>query len=143
MLFTGALTVSFMANGAKVKDNLVKEVNNNIEEEEVVKNTDANVYGHVIDSKTGEHLPYVVIQVKGTAIGTTTDKTGHFFLKNLPEGTFVIEAKYVGYTTQSQSISVKHDTSKELNFKLDPGDMDLDEVVVSANRNEIRLVTSF
>ena len=138
MLFTGALTVSFVANGAKVKDNLVKEVNNNIEEEEVVKNTDANVYGHVIDSKTGEHLPYVVIQVKGTAIGTTTDKTGHFFLKNLPEGTFVIEAKYVGYTTQSQSISVKHDTSKELNFKLDPDDMDLDEVVVSANRNETK-----
>lgn len=37
MLFTGALTVSFVANGAKVKDNLVKEVNNNIGEEEVVK----------------------------------------------------------------------------------------------------------
>lgn len=79
MLLAGALTVSFVANGAKVKDNLVKEGNNNIEE--VEKNTDANVYGHVIDSKTGEHLPYVVIQVKGTTIGTTTDKTGHFFLK--------------------------------------------------------------
>ena len=136
MLLAGALTVSFVANGAKVKDNLVKEGNNNIEE--VEKNTDANVYGHVIDSKTGEHLPYVVIQVKGTTIGTTTDKTGHFFLKNLPEGEFVIEAKYVGYATQSQSITIRHDTSKELNFKLNPSDMDLDEVVVSANRNETK-----
>lgn len=42
MLLAGALTVSFVANGAKVKDNLVKEGNNNIEE--VEKNTDANVY---------------------------------------------------------------------------------------------------
>ena len=51
------------------------------------KRTDANIYGHVIDKKTGEHMPFVTIQLKGTTIATTTDKTGHYFLKNLPEGT--------------------------------------------------------
>ncbi len=76
--------------------------------------------------------------MKGTTIGTTTDNTGHFFLKNLPEGTLVIEVKYMGYTTQSKSITIKQDTSKELNFSLSPSDMDLDEVVVSANRNETK-----
>lgn len=145
MLLSGALTVSFAAQAAEVnnksfeKDNneaIAASVNKENDAEEIAKNTDANVYGHVIDTKTGEHLPYVIIQLKGTTIGTTTDKTGHFFLKNLPEGTFVIEAKYMGYTVQSQRITIKHDTSKELNFKLEPSDMNLDEVVVSANRSE-------
>lgn len=145
MLLSGALTVSFAAQAAEVnnksfeKDNneaIAASVNKENDAEEIAKNTDANVYGHVIDTKTGEHLPYVIIQVKGTTIGTSTDKTGHFFLKNLPEGTFVIEAKYMGYTVQSQRITIKHDTSKELNFKLEPSDMNLDEVVVSANRSE-------
>ena len=141
------MTVSFAAHAAGVSnksivtdDNRVatSSVNKSAVTNEPVKNTDANVYGHVKDAKTGEHLPYVVIQIKGTTIGTTTDKTGHFFLKKLPEGSFVIEAKYMGYSTQSQSITIKQDTSKELNFTLSPSDLSLDEVVVSANRNEIK-----
>lgn len=144
MLLSGALTVSFVAQAAEVNnknivndDNgrVVSSVNNNGEKP---KNTDANVYGHVKDAKTDEHLPFVIVQVKGTTIGTTTDNTGHFFLKNLPEGTLVIEVKYMGYTTQSKSITIKKDTSEELNFSLAPSDMDLDEVVVSANRNETK-----
>ena len=144
MLLSGALTVSFGAQAAEVNNKIivnddngrvVSSVNNSGDEK---KNTDANVYGHVKDAKTGEHLPYVIVQVKGTTIGTTTDNTGHFFLKNLPEGALVIEVKYMGYTTQSKSITIKHDTSKELNFSLSPSDMDLDEVVVSANRNETK-----
>lgn len=69
MLIVWALTVSFAANAA----------------EEIKNGSDANVYGHVIDKKTGEHLPYVVIQVKGTTIATTTDDTGHYFLKKPAE----------------------------------------------------------
>lgn len=144
MLLSGALTVSFVAQAADVNNKIivnddngrvVSSVNNSGDEK---KNTDANVYGHVKDAKTDEHLPFVIVQVKGTTIGTTTDNTGHFFLKNLPEGTLVIEVKYMGYTTQSKSITIKQDTSKELNFSLSPSDMDLDEVVVSANRNETK-----
>ena len=147
MLLSGALTVSFAAHAAGVNNkSIVTDDNRGVAAstsksdvtDEPVKNTDANVYGHVKDAKTGEHLPYVVIQIKGTTIGTTTDKTGHFFLKNLPEGSFVIEAKYMGYSTQSQSITIKQDTSKELNFTLSPSDLSLDEVVVSANRNETK-----
>lgn len=147
MLLSGALTVSFAAHAAGVNNkSIVTDDNRGVAASaskstitnEPIKNTDANVYGHVKDAKTGEHLPYVVIQIKGTTIGTTTDKTGHFFLKNLAEGSFVIEAKYMGYTTQSQSITIKQDTSKELNFTLSPSDFSLDEVVVSANRNETK-----
>ena len=44
---------------------------------------DAHLVGHVLDERTGEHLPYVNVQVKGTDIGTVTDESGHFFLKKV------------------------------------------------------------
>lgn len=134
MLLAGALTVSFAARATEARDNtsVVKSV------EENEKGTDANIYGHVVDAKSGEHVPYVIIHVKGTTIATTTDMTGHFFLKNLPEGTFTIEAKYMGYTTMSKMVTTKKNTSKELNFNLSPSDLSLDEVVVSANRSETK-----
>ena len=134
MLLAGALTVSFAARATEARDNtsVVKSV------EENEKGTDANIYGHVVDAKSGEHVPYAIIHVKGTTIATTTDMTGHFFLKNLPEGTFTIEAKYMGYTTMSKMVTTKKNTSKELNFNLSPSDLSLDEVVVSANRSETK-----
>lgn len=134
MLLTGALTVSFVAQAADVKNNsIVKDSNDT---EETIKNTDANVYGHVVDAKTGEHMPYATIQIKGTTIATTTDKTGHYFLKNLPEGTFTVVVKCLGYKTVEKTVSIKHDATQELNFSLKTDDVALDEVVVSANRNE-------
>lgn len=53
MLLVGALTVSFAAQAAVVQDGTRSE--NPIEETD--KATDANLFGHVVDTKTGEHLP--------------------------------------------------------------------------------------
>ena len=140
VLLAAALTVSFGAQAAKV-DNVVnntaeaKRVENPLREN-TDKRTDANIYGHVIDKKTGEHMPFVTIQLKGTTIVTTTDKTGHYFLKNLPEGTHTIVVKFLGYQTVEKTVTVKHDATQEQNFSLEADDVSLDEVVVSANRNE-------
>ena len=134
MLLAGALTVSFVAKAAE--DN--KPVAGDVLPVAIEKNTDANVYGHVINKSSGEHLPFVTIQLKGTTIVTTTDHTGHYFLKNLPEGTFTVVVKMVGYKTQEKKVAIKHDATQELNFALASDDVDLDEVVVSANRNEMQ-----
>ena len=57
---------------------------------------DAHLTGHVLDETTGEHLPYVNVQLKGTNIGTVTDETGHYLLKDLPVGRQIIVFSYVG-----------------------------------------------
>lgn len=101
-----------------------------------IKKTDANIIGHVVDKKTGEHLPYITISIKGTTIGTTTDVTGHYFLKNLPEGRFTLEARFVGYQTQQKEVEVRKGSILEINFELEESGVSLNEVVVSANRNE-------
>lgn len=140
MLLTGALTVSFAANAVEVKDNenttRVEMKDNGAEG--TPKATDANVYGHVVDRKSGEHIAYATIHIKGTTIGTTTDKTGHYFLKNLPEGKFTLEVKCMGFKPVEKTITIKKDATQELNFELLTDDVALDEVVVSANRSETK-----
>lgn len=98
--------------------------------------TDANIYGHVIDKSTGEHLPYISVRVKGTTMGMTTDASGHFFFKNLPVGTLVLEVKSIGYKTQQKEIKLQSNTAFEVNFELEQDNFSLDEVVVSVNRSE-------
>ena len=65
--------------------------------------TDANIIGHITDKKTGEHLPFIKVFIAGTTIGTTTDATGHYFLKNLPEGQFTLVMQAMGFKTSHWS----------------------------------------
>ncbi|MDY3068817.1 MAG: TonB-dependent receptor [Parabacteroides sp.] len=98
--------------------------------------SDANIVGHIIDKKSGEHLSFINIYLEGTTIGTTSDATGHYFLKNLPEGKFTIVAKSLGYKTEKKSINLKKGKTIEINFEIEEDAVSLDGVVVSANRNE-------
>ena len=99
------------------------------------KKTDANIFGHVLDKKTKEHLPYVTLQIKGTTIGTATDETGHFYLKNLPIGEHIIEVKMMGYKTIEQKIVIKKGETIEVNFDLEESTIYFEDVVISADRN--------
>ena len=100
------------------------------------KGTDAHIYGHVIDKKTGEHLPYVVVILKGTTIGVSTENSGHYMIRNVPEGQFVVEVSAIGYKTQSYQLDIKRGRSYEVNFSLEEDHVQLDGVIVSATRSE-------
>ena len=101
-----------------------------------LKKSDANIIGHVLDKKTKEHLPYITIALKGTTIGTVTDATGHYFLKNLPEGNFILEVSSVGYKTVTRNVTLKKGKTLEEDFEIEEDAIALDGVVVSANRSE-------
>ena len=100
------------------------------------KDTDAHIYGHIVDSKTGEHLPHIVVMLRGTTVGVASDNTGHYFLRNLPIGRFVVEVSAVGYKTQAHEIDIKDGMSYEVNFMLEEDMVQLDGVIVSATRSE-------
>lgn len=98
--------------------------------------SDANISGHTVDKNTGDHIGFINITLKGTTIGTSTDATGHFFLKNLPTGDFTVVASSVGFKTIEQKIRLVKGKTVEINFTMDEDAIMLDNVVVSANRNE-------
>lgn len=98
--------------------------------------SDAHIIGDVTDKTTGDHLGFITIAIKGTTIGTTTDATGHYFLKNLPEGKFTLIASSVGYKSISKEVEIKANSTQEINFVMEEDAVLLDNVVVSANRGE-------
>ena len=100
------------------------------------KPTDANIHGHIIDAKTRAHIPFVTISIEGTTIGTVADASGHFFLKNLPLGECTIVAEAVGLKTIEQKLVMTANKTIEVNFSMEEETMTMDEVVVSATRNE-------
>ena len=100
------------------------------------QNTDAHIHGHVIDKATGEHLPYIVVMLKGTTIGVATENTGHYMIRNVPEGNFTVEVSAVGYKTQTREIDIRKGRSYEVNFTLEEDFVQIDGVIVSATRSE-------
>ena len=84
------------------------------------KTTDANIHGHVIDKTTGEHLAYISVMLKGTTMGVLTDATGHYYMENIPEGTYVVEVKSLGYATFNREITLRPGATTELNFSILP-----------------------
>jgi outer membrane receptor for ferrienterochelin and colicins len=96
--------------------------------------TDANIFGDV--QCNGEHVPFINITVEGTTIGVATDATGHFRLVNLPEGDLTIRVSGIGYKSVSKQVRVVANKTQEVNFKVEEDVLNLEGVVVTADRNQ-------
>jgi outer membrane receptor for ferrienterochelin and colicins len=106
----------------------------NISMEAQRANSDANLIGDV--QCNGEHVPFINITLDGTTIGTTTDATGHFQIVNIPEGTYTVRVSGIGYVSTSRSFTAERDKTIELKFIVEEDVLNLEEVVVSADRNQ-------
>jgi outer membrane receptor for ferrienterochelin and colicins len=104
------------------------------------KKTDANIIGHVVCC--GSHIPFATVSVKGTTMGISTDETGHYQLFNLPAGMFTIKAHSVGYKPLERVVFVKLGETIEMNFELEEDILGLEEVVITADRSEMKRTES-
>ena len=100
--------------------------------------TDAHIAGHVLDAHTREHLSFVNVQVEGTSLGCLTDESGHFYLKNLPEGELTIIFSMMGYETEKRTVTLHRDTLIEMNVSIAETSFMIDNVVVTANKYETK-----
>ena len=95
------------------------------------------IRGHVIEKSTEDHLPYAAILIVETGEGTVSDDTGHFGFKNLPEGTYTLRVQLMGYKTQEKEVTVSKEFASVVHFAMEEDQLTLEDVVVSANRNEV------
>ena len=99
--------------------------------------TDANILGHVVNAKTGEHVPYISVSLKGTTIGAITDESGHFHIANCPVGESVLRVRGVGYKQKEQPVSLSQNKTLELNIMIDPDAIALEQVVVTSTQHAV------
>lgn len=95
-----------------------------------------SIEGHIFNKETQEAVLYATVMIKNTTIGTTTDETGSFIIRNLKPGKYTLVVSCLGYKTLETQIELKNDNTPHIHLNLEPHAVTIDEVVVSANRNE-------
>ena len=105
---------------------------------EVDPTKDGNtIKGHIIEKNTEEDLPFATILIVETGQGMAADETGHFAFKNIPAGDYTLRVQLVGFVTLEKKVTVSNDFGVNLHFAMEEDNVMMDEVVVSANRNEV------
>lgn len=69
-----------------------------------------------VKDKTGQPVEFVNIQVEKTTLGTYTDESGKFTIKNIPQGDYIIIASVVGFEPIKQNVTVKTGETTTVSF---------------------------
>ena len=77
-----------------------------------------NIKGKVTDEETGAPLEDVNVFLSGTTIGTSTDKNGRYYIKNVPYGAYSIVFSFIGYQTGKRNFYSYKTASFEFNVTL-------------------------
>lgn len=94
------------------------------------------ISGHIIEDGSEENIPYASILIVETGNGTMSNEQGQFEFRDLPAGKYTLRVSAVGYTTATKEVVVSREYTTVVHFKMKVENIAIDEVVVSANRNE-------
>ena len=91
--------------------------------------------GRVRDARTGERIIGANVHLEGTLIGTVTDTTGNFMLKDVPSGPARLRAGYIGYANFARDLYIGVEPVS-LEIRLEPESIEFGPVVVTGTRTE-------
>jgi len=90
-----------------------------------------SIAGTVVD-EAGTPLPSVNVVLPGLDRGTTTADNGRFQLPDVPPGTYLLRAQFVGYTPATDTVVVEDGTTTRVELALTPESVDLEGIQVTA-----------
>jgi outer membrane receptor protein involved in Fe transport len=87
------------------------------------------VVGRVTDAKTGEPLVGATVVMAGTPGGATTGDDGRYRIAGVPEGTYTVRVRYIGYAPATVPVTVSANAEVTADIALERSAQKLDEVV--------------
>ena len=96
-----------------------------------------SIFGHVIEDGSEENVAFATVLIVETGEGTMSNEQGQFVFRNLPSGKYTLRVSMIGYENAVKEITVGSEFAAVAHFRLKIQSVAMDEVVVSANRNEI------
>lgn len=94
--------------------------------------------GSVTDAITKEPLIGANVIINGTTLGAATDVNGRFIILKVPPGVYSVSASILGYAKETQiDVEIYVDRTTELNFKLKDESIQLEQVIVVAEKPKI------
>ena len=100
----------------------------------IVNGSDGILTGRVSDINTHQPLIGVNIIISGTDLGSATDSLGSFMIKNIPVGSYDLNASMIGYKPINRpNIHIVPKRATVANFNLHPIVLKGDDIVVTGN----------
>ncbi len=101
--------------------------------------TTGKISGTAIDGSTKEPLLGATVQIVGTTLGTATGVDGSFIILNVSPGTYSVRVSSLGYEAKLiEQVKIVADQTTTLSVTLKPTNVELSEVIVSAQAPAIQ-----
>jgi len=92
------------------------------------------IRGFISDSTNGEVIAYASVAVKGTSLGSTTDSRGYFLIASVAAGKHTVIVSCIGYLKKEVEITVTDNHITDIEVKLVPTSIKLEELTVMGQR---------
>tara|TARA_B100000902_G_scaffold149523_2_gene146067 strand:+ start:2273 stop:4462 length:2190 start_codon:yes stop_codon:yes gene_type:complete len=96
------------------------------------------IRGFIVDQSSSEPITFCNVSIYGTTYGTQTDLNGMYTLSKIPEGEHLLVVSFVGYEKITKKINLSNNEIINLNIELSRSSIEIDEVEISAERQEMK-----
>ena len=94
-----------------------------------------SISGIITDKETQKPIEFATLSLREHNLWAISDTKGAFVIKNIPEGKIHIIVSCLGYVKQDLKIEINQDI-QNLQIHLSPDNLALEEVVVTAKKNQ-------
>lgn len=96
----------------------------------------ATLSGFVRSTQDGESLAYATVRLAALPLGTQSNGSGYYAIKNVPLGTHVVVSSHIGYTTRLDTVHLgAADTNVRLDLSLAEATLTVsEEMVITTQR---------
>jgi iron complex outermembrane recepter protein len=101
------------------------------------KHNAISLSGKVTDAKTGLALPGATILIQDINKGSISKEDGTYSINNIPEGKYLVEVSYVGYSSNAQTIEIRNEVQHD--FTLQQTAMEQEAVIVTGVSSATRM----
>jgi iron complex outermembrane receptor protein len=88
-----------------------------------------------VTTSDGSPAAHVTVIIKETAKGVSTNESGEFLFRNVPNGTYQLEISLIGFETVSKTVEVTDNKTVSVNIAINSSSQNLEEVVVVTGGN--------
>lgn len=99
------------------------------------------IRGFVYEKESGEPVIFTNVYLYKTSYGAATDVNGYFTISRVPDGSYTLVVKNLGYDTLREAITIKGSSLVSLKLYLRKASYELQGISVSAERDVVRTET--
>lgn len=107
-----------------------------------IKAQDIRLSGTIADSNTKKPIEFATIIIKEQGLWGVSNTKGVFEIKRINKGKIFVTASCLGYVKKTIQLDINKDTN-QINIFLQQDNLSIDEVVVTADRVQTELNTSY